>query len=62
MFHSTHRFFLTTGAIYVVMFRLDKPSSFDRVEYLEKLHSYQFFVVSFVAVVVSILFYFVIFL
>lgn len=33
VFQSTHRFFLTSNAIYVVLFRLDDPHTFGRVEY-----------------------------
>lgn len=33
IFHSTHRIFFTCNAIYLVMFKLNDPHSFRRVEY-----------------------------
>lgn len=33
LFHSTHRLFLTANALYIVMFKLSDPRTFNRVEY-----------------------------
>lgn len=33
LFHSTHRLFLTSNALYLVMFKLSDPKTYGRVEY-----------------------------